>query len=70
MTKIIIALLFSIPFVSFAHNGTSNESIQQLKKMCDQKESDELRKQCYSHYESRQNKADRMAELIREKANS
>lgn len=68
MTKIIIALLFSIPFVSFAHNGTSNESIQQLKKMCDQKESDELRKQCYSYYESRQNKADRMAELIRKKA--
>ncbi len=70
MTKIIIALLFSIPFVSFAHNGTSNESIQQLKKMCDQKESDELRKQCYSYYESRQNKADSMAELIREKARS
>ncbi|HAT1821672.1 TPA: hypothetical protein ACG3OA_002951 [Legionella pneumophila] len=68
MTKIIIALLFSIPFVSFAHNGTSNESIQQLKKMCDQKESDELRKQCYSYYEGRQNKADRMAELIRKKA--
>ncbi|MGC3903851.1 hypothetical protein ACPV5X_17290, partial [Legionella pneumophila] len=50
MIKIIIALLFSIPFVSFAHNGTSNESIQQLKKMCDQKESDELRKQCYPLY--------------------
>jgi hypothetical protein len=70
MTKIIIALLFLISFVSFAYDGTSSESIQQLKKMCDHKESDELRKQCYSHYESRQNKADRIAELIREKAHS
>jgi hypothetical protein len=70
MKKIIIVILFFISFVSFAYDGTSNESIKQLKKMCDHKESDELRKQCYSHYESRQNKADKMAALIREKAHS